>query len=239
MKPDQYIQLLEETPFQFPAVLFRTYLSLGLDDMQFLMLMHVHQFKQEGEVLPSPAQLASRMSTPEKDCSRLLSSLLSARFIEIKETQQADGTIEEFVSLKPLYEKLGEWMNADEPEEDMHKQNQGNLFRCFEEEFARPLSPMEIEMISMWLDEDGHSVELIEGALKESVISSRLNFRYIDRILHEWKRNGIRSLQEAKKHGENVRRNRHAGEERKRELKTPPGYNWLEGGVPAADKKGY
>ena len=46
---------------------------------------------------------------------------------------------------------------------------------------------------------------LIKSALREAVISGKLNFRYIDRILFDWKRNGIKTIEQAKSHGRNVR----------------------------------
>ena len=40
----------------------------------------------------------------------------------------------------------------------------------------------------MWEDRDQHHPNLIQAALREAVMSGKLNFRYIDRILFEWKR---------------------------------------------------
>ena len=60
---------------------------------------------------------------------------------------------------------------------------------------------MECESLAMWIDEDGQSPDIIKAALSESVISDKLNFRYIDRILFDWKKNGIETLEQAKIHG--------------------------------------
>ena len=53
---------------------------------------------------------------------------------------------------------------------------------------------MECESITMWLDDDGHSVEIIRAALKEAVIAQKLSLRYIDRILFEWKKKNVKTL---------------------------------------------
>jgi DNA replication protein len=60
-----------------------------------------------------------------------------------------------------------------------------------------------------------------------------LNFRYIDRILFEWKKNGIRTIDQARNHAKKFRQ--HQGnssskqqvnqEEYQRKV---PFYNWLE-----------
>jgi DNA replication protein len=233
MKRDRIIHMMQDTPFTFPAALFRYYKKLELTDMQFLVLQHIHQLRQEGVRLPSPQQIGERMTAPVQDCSRLLRELMSARFIVINETSDSNkDIIVEEISLKPVFEKLYEYLAAEEMEdEDVKSKNkEGILFEKFEVEFARPLTPMEMEMISMWFDEDGHDPELIEAALKEAVISSKLNFRYIDRILHDWKRNGVKTLDAAKQHGEKVRSHRSISSAPASQAKPHPGYNWLEGG---------
>lgn len=82
---------------------------------------------------------------------------------------------------------------------------QQNIFSVFEQEFGRPLSPMELETISGWLDHDRYPEELILFALKESVFAGKLHFRYIDRILLEWSRNRVTNADEARAHAQNFR----------------------------------
>lgn len=63
-------------------------------------------------------------------------------------------------------------------------------FEKFQQEFGRPLSPMEYEKILRWLDEDKHSPDLIIRALEEAVLSQSVNFKYIDSILLAWEKKG-------------------------------------------------
>ena len=80
-----------------------------------------------------------------------------------------------------------------------------SLFSIFEKEFGRPLSPMECETISGWLDQDRYLEELILLALKESVFAGKLHFRYIDRILLEWSRNRVKNAQDVKAYSQKFR----------------------------------
>ncbi|RXZ80251.1 DnaD domain protein [Paenibacillaceae bacterium] len=80
-----------------------------------------------------------------------------------------------------------------------------DLFSLFEQEFGRPLSPMEFESIGAWIDQDGYADELIRFALKEAVFAGKLHFRYIDRILLEWSRNRITNIDEARSHTQKFR----------------------------------
>ena len=64
------------------------------------------------------------------------------------------------------------------------------VFKSIETEFGRALSPMEMESISKWFDEDHYDPEIIELALREAVLRQVYNLTYMDRILLNWhKRN--------------------------------------------------
>src|SRR5699024_12025362 len=84
--------------------------------------------------------------------------------------------------------------------------DEGTIFILFEQEFGRPLSPFEIETINAWLDEDNIIPALIKAALRESVLMGKLNFRYIDRILCEWKHKGIHTVEQARESSKSFRR---------------------------------
>lgn len=108
-----------------------------------------------------------------------------------------------------------------------------NVFQLIEKEFARPLSSMEYDMINAWFYE-GHTQELIIAALREAIVAGVKKLRYIDRILYNWKDNGIRTVQEAKKHSESFRnyqakKGNYQAEPRQRKAAEGfPAYNWLE-----------
>lgn len=91
-------------------------------------------------------------------------------------------------------------LNADQPAEESR-----SLFSIFEKEFGRPLSPMECETISGWVDQDRYPEELILLALKESVFAGKIHFRYIDRILLEWARNRVKNAQDVKAYTQKFR----------------------------------
>ncbi|QKS71130.1 DnaD domain-containing protein [Paenalkalicoccus suaedae] len=220
------LSLFTEAPFTLPGVFFRSYKQLGLTDSQFLVLLHIHQFHHENHFFPTPTDLCERMTLTENECTTVLKQLLKSQFIKIEE--QVADKIEETIQIAPLFERMYELAAAEQEEKTATstKELEGKLFQSFEEEFARPLTPMEAEMISMWLDDDKHDVTMIQAALREAVLSSKLNFRYIDRILHEWKRKNIRTTGDAKEHSANFRKKA----PKVGQAKPRPSYNWLEGG---------
>lgn len=233
---EQLTELLAIEPFSIPGLLFDHYHEIGLTDTQMMVLLQMMKRKREGADFVSPDLLAPRMSMDEQQCAKILQQLLQGHMIEIIETKQADGKIGESVSLLPVYRKLSQWLMTKQQKSDEtdEKAQVGKLYERFEEEFARPLSPMELEMISMWLDDDQHQSHMIEAALREAVVSARVNFRYIDRILYDWKKKGIRTLDEAKEQGEKVRgakrqHSQEASNQPRQSKQQHPGYDWLKG----------
>ena len=93
---------------------------------------------------------------------------------------------EEIINLDNLYTKLG-FIIINGKEEI--KQN--NIFDKFEQEFGRTLSPMDYEIITDWQKE--FAEELILLALKEAVFNGVTNLRYIDKIIRDWNKKGIKT----------------------------------------------
>ena len=69
-----------------------------------------------------------------------------------------------------------------------------NLFIAFENEFGRPLSPIEIDQIKQW--EADHSAELVLESLRRSVLMGKCTLKYINSIMNEWKKNNVVTLKD-------------------------------------------
>ncbi len=79
----------------------------------------------------------------------------------------------------------------------------GNLYSIFEQEFGRPLTPLECTQIVHWCKDEGYSEELIVEALRRAVLRGVFNLNYIDRILSRWARHNLRTPREVSAYEEN------------------------------------
>lgn len=224
---------LQEGNTTIPTVLLTEYRQLNLNEYEFVLLLNILSFSDKGNNFPTPEQLSSRMTISVLDCNDLLRRLIQRGFLEIIEEYSHDGILFEKYSLNPLWEKLVDlFLMKNKSTKEMEKQSdETDLYTCFEQEFGRPLSPFECESLAMWMDDDHHDPIIIKAALREAVMSGKLNFRYIDRILFDWKKNGIRTLEQAKNHGQKFRQkqtHKKTGIEEKQETQEIPFYNWLE-----------
>ncbi|HEX6922914.1 MAG TPA: DnaD domain-containing protein [Bacillales bacterium] len=226
MKKEMMIQWMTEGHISVPKALLKHYTDIGLSEGECMLLLHVHSFITEGNDFPTPEDLSERMAASSEKCSTMLRGLIHKGVLSLEQHQdESNGVFSESYSLMPLWEKLLYYYfqaqkKASKPDED--------LFTMFEREFGRPLSPIEIEQISMWIDDDEHSNTLIKTALKEAVMAGIMNFRYIDRILLEWKKNGIKTSEQAKVYGEKFHRNRNKKNDTTEKKDPFPFYNWLE-----------
>lgn len=82
-----------------------------------------------------------------------------------------------------------------------------NIYTYIEDNFGRTLSPIEYEQISEWEDD-----ELTRYAIKQAVLGGKYNIKYIDRILQNYKKNSITSVQQAKDKEEEFKNNKNNGD---------------------------
>lgn len=234
MTKQSLLAWIELGNLSIPTVLLTNYKQLGLSEQELVLLLQMLAFIDKGNDFPTPNQLAERMTLSAKECSEMLSSLIQRGYMKIIDGHTAEGIRFEKCSLQPLQERLIEhFLRSQKQQESLNKQqNETDLYTTFEQEFGRPLSPFECESLAMWLDDDHHDPVIIKAALREAVISGKLNFRYIDRILFEWKRNGIKTIEQARNQSRNFRMRQRQQKSKDTNQdnsgKTVPFYNWLE-----------
>ena len=66
------------------------------------------------------------------------------------------------------------------------------IYDFIEENFGRTLSPIEYEQISKWKDN-----ELTRYAIKQAVLNGAYRIKYIESILNDYEKNGIKTVQQA------------------------------------------
>lgn len=232
---ENFVQWIQEGNLTIPNALLTNYKRLDLSEEDLVLLLHVYSFLEKGKDFPTPNEISARMTIPASHCADLLHKLIQQGFIAINEGTSKDGIRYEKYTLEPLWERLAEFFLMERNAEDKKEKEkvETDIYSTFEQEFGRPLSPFECETLAMWLDDDRHEPVIIKAALREAVISGKLNFRYIDRILFEWKKNGVKTIEQAKSYGRKFRMHqtnvrRPNNEETSQKSEDVHFYNWLE-----------
>lgn len=201
--------MLREGSVSVPVLLLQTYAQLKLSETEAMLLIHLMGFQdKEGKPFPTMDELVSRMSAGPETAIKALQRLVQQQFLQIdEEVDPETGVLSERYNLMPLYRKVAAmWLEQRlRAEPPSRPEPDKDVFTVFEKEFARPLTPMECETITQWLDQDQYPVPLILTALKEAVFAGKLHFRYIDRILLEWSRNRVFTPEQAKEYTQKFR----------------------------------
>lgn len=225
----QWRSWLQQKNITVPQLFFRYYKQLQIADDEAMLLLHLIAYHEENNDFPTPDDIMARTSFMANEISMKIQRFLQKGFLEITQGVDTEGKIYEKYSFFPLWQRIFALLQADDVKDTMEQQKkeEGAVFAMFEQEFGRLLSPMELENITAWLDDDKHSPQLIRQALKEAVLAGKLSLRYIDRILFEWKKKNITSIQQVEQHTQQFRQKVvtqiPAQKIQKREL-----YNWLD-----------
>lgn len=193
-----------------PNGLIAYYPQLHISDAELLLIIQLEAFAQHGEQFPSNEKIAANTNLSVSEVANLIQQLIDQNYLSIEQTTDSQNRIADNYSLKPLYDKLDEYLNEHVLVKDQRQQNStkisdslennplNRIARQFEIEFGRYLSPIEREEIASWLNVDHYSPEIINLALREAVLSQAYSLKYVDRILLNWQRHNLKTSSEVK-----------------------------------------
>ena len=216
MKQQQLINLFEDTNIVIPLVFFKKYkdLSLSLEELVFLMYL-----RGKGKVFTfDPNNMALELNYTLVDILKIISTLCDKKLLVIETYKNDKGIVEEKINLELFYEKftsvlLNETMEKEDKKDDV------DIYATVEKEFGRTLSSSETLYIKAW--SENFNSDIIVEAVKEATLNGVASIRYIDRILYEWDKKGIKTKEDVS----------HFLNKKNKELKEPVevfDYDWFE-----------
>ncbi len=200
MKNKMLVDIVKSKNVVIPLYLYKLKDKLDISMDEFMLMMYLYN---EGElVLFDLNRISNELGLKLNDLMNMIGILNGKGLIELKVITNDKNVMEEYISLDNFYNKISLLLmdNTEEKEED-----NSNVFSMIEQEFGKTLSPIEYEIIKAWL-ESNKSVELIGCALKESVMNGVRNLRYMDKILYEWEKKGIKTKSDVDNHMNNRRK---------------------------------
>ena len=196
MKSSKLIEIFKEGNIVVPMYLLKNYKEMKLELDEFVYLIYL--FNQGDKFIFDPNMFANKLSMDLTDIMKLNSNLTDKGFINVEVVENDKCYMEEFVSLDNFYNKLKLFMVDDINSNETKKINDSTIYETIEKEFGRTLSSIEYEIIRGWL-EHNYSEEIIKEALKEAVLNGVSNLKYMDKILYEWGKKGIKSVEDVEK----------------------------------------
>jgi len=219
MKNTKLIDIFKNGNIVIPIYMIKNYKKLNLNLEEFIFLMYLYNLGNK--FLFDPNKFSNDLNIELKDIMNYVGILTDKKLIRVEVLKNEKNVMEEVVILDDFYNKLT-YLTIEEVNED--KNTDSNIFEVIEKEFGKTLSPMEIEIIKAWLD-NNISEELIKEALKEATFNGVSNLRYIDKILYEWGKKKINTVEDVEK----LRKSRNKKDETEVHVDTEIfDWNWLD-----------
>lgn len=214
-KPNLYGSFVQALFFSgtvgIPKYFLNHYSELKISPMEALLIIHLMS-EMENDPLPSAQLLAQRLNVEREEVEELIDRLISRQLLSIeRQWNPQSGEYYSRYCFTGLVDELSELWAIEQLKiyeaEQAHAQQKShqvegkshssfeNIIRTFEQELGRPITPIECEVIDTWFASN-FSEELILEAFKRGVMAGIRNFRYIDSILREWEKKGLRTLHE-------------------------------------------
>ena len=207
MKNSNIDLIFRERNIVVPLFLLKNYKKFNIDLNEFVFLMYLYNLGDK--TVFNPNNFASELNMDLADVMSIIGILTDKKIIRVEVIKNDKGLMEEVVLLDDFFNKIT-YIILDEFNKGIDKDN-SSIFSMIEKEFGRTLSPIEIEIINAWL-EHNFSEDIIKEAVKEAVFNGVSNLKYIDRILYEWDKNGIKTIKDVEE-----RRKKHQKSKEKEE----------------------
>ncbi|MCD8870338.1 DnaD domain-containing protein [Staphylococcus gallinarum] len=223
------IEQLKSRPVIIRKELLDHYSDMGLNETELIILIKLLHSAEISNKQPSIETLQQGSTLDSREITAIIQRLIQYDLLELNVSKDEEGKFTEYMNLDKFYTRLSEIIDSIEKEEIAEDNTLAfeNVFKNIEQTFGRALSPYEIETINQWLDVDHHELSVIQAALDEATSQNKLSFKYIDRILLNWKKNNVKTIEDSKKISRQFNQ-----PQMKHTVQKVPKFDWLNGENP-------
>ena len=172
-------KMFENQLIDIEGLFLLNYKTLNLTENEAMIVLVLLRLEKINQTFITPNTIAQYMSLDEKTIDKLIVGLMNKNLLSIHMNS---------ITTKPLINAI---LKINPTKKEI-KEQKVNLISMFEKEFGRPLTPIEIETIKEW-KQCQYDDEMVLKALKEATLSNVRNLRYIDKILVEWAKYGVKT----------------------------------------------
>lgn len=183
--------LIKSGNITVPMYIIKEYSKFDLTLDEFVILIYLYNHNKD---IYDPSIIANDLNIEIEKVLIGIDSLSNKGLLSIDVSTTSNGVLEEKINLDNFYEKITLSLINELNEEDV---SDNNIFSTIEKELDKKLTPNEQEII-VSLQKD-YSDELIKEALKELVSTGNNNIKLLDRILFDWKRQGVKNVEDIQK----------------------------------------
>jgi DNA replication protein len=188
---EQLYKVLTSKKLVISDYLIKVALNNNLSLIEFLVLAYYdNSFSNTFEV----ELISNTIGIDINSAMEAFNSLMIKGLVTLECVKDVENRLNEVVRLDGVYSSI-----IEDTEIEVKAEVKDDIFKTFEKELGRTMSPMELELINGWLV-SGTTEEIILGALREAVYNGVNSFRYIDKIIYEWERKGFKTMDDVNNH---------------------------------------
>ena len=168
----------------YRQILIQSYKSLGLTELELIVLLLIESLNKEQSSLIIGEQLSYKMNLSASVIDNIIVSLMDKAFLSY---EQENGQL--VTSCKKMFERIMSYiekqiMNKTDIVNDQEFQDNFRVtLQLLEKELKRSLLPLEIQMITSWYD-DNVEQEVISSAINECIMKKgKISVKQIDRYI--------------------------------------------------------
>ena len=195
MKSSKLIEIFKQGNMVIPLYLLQHFKDLKLKLEEFIFLMYLYNLGDN--FVFDPTKFGNDLNMSLVEVMSFIEALTDKKFIRVESKKNDKGIMEEFIIMDDFYSKLT-MITIDEVNKETNDVSKSDIFEVIQKEFGRTISPIEYEIIKAWI-ESGINENVIKEAVKEATFNGVSNLRYIDKILYEWGKLGVKTVEDVEK----------------------------------------
>ncbi len=182
MDISNFKSLIQKNIIDFSELVLNNYHKIGLDETDAVIVIKLNYLLNRNITFIHPAKLSNMLSISSQTTTKRLNNLIDAGYITMELVKNTSGKETESFNLDNVIERI---MKADfeEKSQPLEENIESRLVQLFETEFRKPLSVLDIQTITKWLNDDNYQFDDIKNALFEASKARKLSIKYVDAIL--------------------------------------------------------
>lgn len=179
----------------FRRLILDHYMEFGISSLDAVILIKLLELYLEKRNIKTN-DLVSQTGLNSSVVQESLNNLMNASFYEIY-IEYKNGIGDEVYSFAPFFEKIRSFY-SQEDKRDVSTNEMSEIIMLIEQELKRPLTPLELNIVSEWLNKDVYDYMDIKTALVECVKINRVTFKNIDKHLISARQNRSENYSQGK-----------------------------------------
>ena len=181
--------ILKSTNFTYNNLFINKIADYDLSLSEFLLLNYFITYNIEELSID---EISKHLSLSNEKILEAYNGLINKKIVKIT-TKEKNGIIFESISLDDFYDRIDQSIKAEKKSISSEE-----IIKTFEECSKQKATDIEREVINAWI-QNGFDTSIIINAINEAKYNGTCNIRYIDKVLNEWNKQGIKNPEQLEK----------------------------------------